>query len=77
MSVLRSVESRADPDVSEYLREVLELVERGEVTGFTLIAQRKPVGEEPARLSYWTAGLKDRMQVVGCIYMLLQDVSVT
>ena len=62
-----------DPDTTQYLRDLLELVESGEVTGFTIVALLKPHADKPARLSYWRSGLEDRSRLVGDLYLLLND----
>jgi hypothetical protein len=70
-----ALQCKVDPDTAQYLRDMLALVEQGEVTGFTLLAQWKPVGNEPAKLSYWRSGLDDRSRLIGDLYMLLNDLA--
>ena len=66
---------KVDPHNEKYLRQLLEMVESGEVTGFTVVGVHKPTEEMPERLTYWRSGLENRSKLIGDLYLLLNELA--
>lgn len=62
---LRKLERLPDPNVVEYLQEVLDKARAGEVNGVLIVSQG------PAGISYSVAGIKDRLVIGGWLFHAL------
>jgi len=60
--MILKLERPTSPDVVEYLKEVLEKAQAGEVSGVLIVSQG------PGGISYAVAGIKDRLVISGWLF---------